>query len=410
MEVNLLTQPFDKEGSPQQFGVILIDLLKSQDPQFNRIWLVSAFADHKTILRLKPYLEDAKEHGAEIHVIVGIDLTSTSIEALQCILELDVDAKVVKNAIPAHTFHPKVFLLEATGAQAEIFVGSNNLTNGGLFGNYEATVWLSFDLKFDADKYQEILDSLSRFINPPNPITHPLTEELIETLTQRGEIVSQEAKRRSTLTTVATKETPSEYIPPSPFGSEQIPSAPPLPEEITKEIIKVAKRRQKQAAAPEEIPSTYDVTAFYMHLNKIQTASTPGEIRIPFAGRDVDPAFWGWPDKYQTKYRDRGKRERAYTEWKPLWRIIDTSEPDRVYEEEVRLYVYRERSEFRFYSNKIVELGAEEMDIVKITRCPEDADSTFQCELAHKGSKQHAEWEPYCNQTIRNSNRKYGFE
>ena len=43
------------------------------------------------------------------------------------------------NAIPRATFHPKIYLFESL-ITATLFVGSNNLTDGGFYTNYEATV------------------------------------------------------------------------------------------------------------------------------------------------------------------------------------------------------------------------------------------------------------------------------
>jgi len=51
---------------------------------------------------------------------------------------------VFKNAIRS-TFHPKIYLFRNDRA-AELLVGSGNLTEGGLFTNYEGSLRVSLDL------------------------------------------------------------------------------------------------------------------------------------------------------------------------------------------------------------------------------------------------------------------------
>lgn len=96
--------------------------------------------------------------------------------------------------------------------------------------------------------------------------------------------------------------------------------------------------------------------------------------------------------------------------WKPKWRIADLSDPSNIVikRENVRMYEYRESADFRFYSAGLKSMGADQFDIVRITRVDE-ADCVFQCELAKRGSPLHSEWSSYCTQPIRNSMRRFGY-
>lgn len=411
MNVQFLTQPFDSGGSVQRVGDILIELLISRNPLFDRVWLVSAFADQDSVVRLSPHIVASRDAGADIHVVVGIDLWSTSVEALRGILELDVDARVFMNTRKGHTFHPKLFLFEASGHRAELLIGSSNLTRGGLFKNYEAVVWISYDLPLEEGALGGVKASLERFLNPSGPTVQPLTETLIQVLVEREDIISA-AHRRRPRTPASSREHPpgEKAVPPSPFGAEAIPNAPPLPAEAARRIVRTAERRRRRVPRSERVEPSIRMIAFYLHLNRLQTPSTPGEVRIPLAGRSVDEAFWGWDNEYETEYKQRGRQRREYKTWKPIWRIADADNPDEVYDEEVRIYGYSDRGEFRFYSSRLVAMGADEFDIVRITRCTGEDMAQFQCELARHGSSTHTEWEVYCTQPMPNSDRKYGFE
>lgn len=404
MQIGIFTQPFNNDGAPQSIGSILTQLLRSRTPVFNRIWFVSAFVDQKAILRLAPHIIASKEAGADIHLIVGVDLRSMTIETLRRINSLEIDSKVFNNRSPGHTFHPKLYLFEATGQRAELLVGSNNMTNGGLYSNYEATTQISFDLPQDDAIYQANQLLLGTYLNPTGQTVQSLTEELIQILIQRGEVVSEAEKRQAQRGAGRGQRGTGtgENNPPSPFGYEAIPSPPPLPEDAVRQLVGVATRTR------QTLTEAFEITEFYMHLNRLQGTSIPGEARIPIAARRIDQDFWGWPDQYQIEIRDRGAKERQYRTWKPTWNIIDINDPLHAYLEEVRIYEYEDSADFRFYSARLVSMGANEFDIVRITRSDEE-DAVFVCELARQGTPTHTQWERYCTASVRNSRRRFGF-
>lgn len=236
MQFNIITQPYDGDGNHQTFGDKFISSLSSDNVVFSHIYIVSAFANRRAVLRLIPHLLLAKDQGTQIRITVGIDHRGTSVEALQNIISLDVDAIVFNNPVPGHTFHPKIYLVEGEEA-AELFVGSNNLTEGGLYTNYEAFTYIRFDLPSDYDIYQEVFSSLSRFINPLGSIALPLTNELLQTLIVRGDVVSESSRRfvddaiseSGLRKKILAETTPEETLPESPFQSERIPNPPHMP-------------------------------------------------------------------------------------------------------------------------------------------------------------------------------------
>lgn len=82
-----------------------------------------------------------------VEIIAGIDHGGTSAEGLQDLLDAVFPAGrviVFHNRLPV-TFHPKIYLFK-TAHTADILVGSGNLTEGGLFTNYEAAVRISLDM------------------------------------------------------------------------------------------------------------------------------------------------------------------------------------------------------------------------------------------------------------------------
>ena len=102
-------------------GEIINDLLSSQNPFYNKVWLISAFANAQAIDRLAENILASKNRGANISITVGFDVKSTSAEALQRINSLEVNSTLVHNARRGHTFHPKIYLFEFNETQKQSF-------------------------------------------------------------------------------------------------------------------------------------------------------------------------------------------------------------------------------------------------------------------------------------------------
>jgi HKD family nuclease len=382
-------------------------LLESRSPFFKEVWMVSAFANRQGLIRLLPCISKSIKAGAKFHFIIGVDQQGTSTEALKAVLSLNADAKLVKNRRVGHTFHPKIYLFEADN-RATICLGSSNLTEGGIYRNYEANILISYDLNGpDGDIYRQHKNTLSPFLNPTGTKTIQLTEEVIQALESRGDIIS-ELQKRELARKVRESSKPTASLPKSPFGGEEVPPPPPLPEQFVRTILENSQKRRPRKASSLET-QLVQCNAFYMHLTRLQGKTIPGEPRIPIAARDIAEKFWGWPDKYSVETRTTGKHPRNYKTWKPKWRIVDTADPSTVHVEDVRMYEYEDSEDFRFYSSRLVSMGADELDIVRITRISPAEEAVFQCELAKRGSPLYPEWDSYCTIPIRNSKRRFGF-
>ena len=72
------------------------------------------------------------------------------------------------------------------------------------------------------------------------------------------------------------------------------------------------------------------------------------------------------------------------------------------------MYEYEESKDFRFFSPALVHIGADAGDIVRIQRLGEP-DAEFECALAVKGTPTHADWLTYCDTTVSNSPRHFGY-
>ena len=409
MRVSYLTQPHE------QLGIHLTKLLTSP-PRPTQVVFVSAFVSLQTILRVKPLLLNLQENAVDVRLVLGTDLGGTSRETLQELLTWPTRVHLVRHRHPYHTFHPKIYLIERPSS-GTIIVGSNNLTEGGLFRNYEGAVKVDYDLPADRKDYAVARESLQRFLDPSGPTTAPLTIDLLHTLVARGEIPS-ETEARNCRNRSPTPLTNTD-APPSPFGIEDIALPPPMLADVLGPLIRTIPSRTARTSAspaqpslPSVPPAPADVfspAAFYMTLPTLQGHSIPGEARIPLLALEMAPEFWGWRREYRKDQSPRRDSNRVYWNWRPLWRIWSVENPTHVKDQVVRMYMYENSSDFRFYAKPLVNAGADQGDLVRIRRISDDNGVEYECVLARKTTPEFADWLSYCTQSVRNSNRSFGY-
>jgi len=417
MNVEYIVQP------DRQLGRILGTLL---DTSPMLVIFVSAFVGLQTIMRIKAQVSELKTNGSDIRFVLGIDLGGTSQEVLKELLSWRIDVRIVKHRIPGHTFHPKLYLFKWEN-RAEIIIGSNNITEGGFFGNYEVAAWINYDLPNDADKFEAICNELRRFLNPDGPTSYILTEALYKELVANNEVTTEEEARkgRDVSRKSYRKKKKFESAAPHLFGVEDIVPPPPLPadllERLVKEVRRQRKDRKKALAKASKKPTVITQlpindkmsdlllpAAFYMTLPTLQGDNIPGEARIPLEAIELAKEFWGWPEEYTRNVSPRAGKERVYWNWRPIWRVWSVEAPGDVSVQEVRMYMYENSSDFRFYVRPLVNAGGDLGDVVCIRRIAQ-VDAEYECVLARHGMSEYDDWIKYCTQAVRNSSRLFGY-
>ena len=213
-----------------QLGNEIAQLLADSRP-YKRIVFVSAFTALKTILRLREGILGAVAMGSTVQLTLGIDLGGTSRDVLHELLSWDCEVFIYHNPIPRATFHPKIYLFERE-SDSTLFLGSNNLTDGGLFTNYEAATQYSFTLPSDANEYNRILQPLRIFLDPSGPTVRRLNDTLIATLSARGMLTTEAESRRGRR--ISHRQSTDNDItqPPNPFTAVATHLPPLLPSGI----------------------------------------------------------------------------------------------------------------------------------------------------------------------------------
>lgn len=151
----VINQPWGGRG--ERLGDIITRLLMRENPRYDVFRACVAFAKAGGMLRLAPALQAFMNRGGHVEMVIGVDEDHTSKQALELVLRYSTAAFVFHN--PGATFHPKMYLVEILDEQATVFVGSSNLTVGGLFTNYEANLGVEFDLRMAVERgtYESLL-------------------------------------------------------------------------------------------------------------------------------------------------------------------------------------------------------------------------------------------------------------
>lgn len=152
--------------------------------------------------------------------VVGVSRhqKNTSVQGLQHLLPLCEEIWVYNNESPTSTFHPKVYIFEKTGDKATVFVGSSNLTAGGLYTNYEVNSCSHYDLteSSQAAAFSTVKKMFEAYSNPSD-FCKVLTPEYLQELYRDGYLSNEETEPRGVFEVSESEEEKKRK-----FGSKRI--------------------------------------------------------------------------------------------------------------------------------------------------------------------------------------------
>jgi hypothetical protein len=140
MRIELIHQP---DATSDNLYSFVADALAST--WANRFVAVTAWANFRGLARLVPGLRAFRGRPTSgiADIILGIDEGGATEQGLR-LAAAEFDHSYVFSSSDERTFHPKVYFV--TGAShARLLIGSNNLTPGGLFFNFEAALAMELD-------------------------------------------------------------------------------------------------------------------------------------------------------------------------------------------------------------------------------------------------------------------------
>jgi len=377
----------------------------------NESWLefraAIAFVKRSGTKHIKKALADFSGR-ARVRLSVGIDSGGTSAEGLRDLLDsLDGrgEAWIFHNA-GSSTFHPKIYLFKNDDA-ADLVVGSGNLTEGGIYTNYEASVRVTLDLGTEEHValLAQIEEFLDGFCRKQEGLSYVLDGELLARLISDGEVPTEAQARE--VEEGRGKKTDGTEVRTSIFKRVGVPAAPQvrrelpdLPEEaFAEEEVVVEEPPPADAQA-----GTYDV--FLMTLQKTDvgvgqttagTSRRSPEIFIPLSARDADPVFWGWSSQFVADAAKPGKMDRFGVKMRIGTAIVD-----------VNMMTWPDKHDFRLRSEHLRSAGSIG-DILKIERANGSSGFTYYVEIIPQGTVEYGGYLARCINPVRNSFKRWGY-
>lgn len=135
------------------------DLISHLGHGAKRLRVLVAWAKVSGLARIELSISSFRTAGGHTQIILGADANGATWEGLEAAKRIFDEAYLFHDP-GVRTFHPKVYILESEDS-AVVWIGSSNLTRGGLFQNYEADVALDLDLSLDDDA--DFLRSIDKY-------------------------------------------------------------------------------------------------------------------------------------------------------------------------------------------------------------------------------------------------------
>ncbi len=327
-------------------------------------------------------------------VVVGVDLRGTSVEGLSGLLA-SVGRRGAVFAFhneSSSTFHPKLYIFR-NSSRAEVLVGSNNLTEGGLFTNYEAAAVVRLDLADPqhAEALNQLDADMASWMDDQTPYSMRLDRRQLTELEAQGYIVRESERGASPATPPRTPTAGTERA--ALFGSHQF-RAP-------------ARRRVQDTAGEAPTgPAGPTNRGFVMTLQRTDVGIgqvTPGasrrspEVFIPLAARDYSPSFWGWPALFVPDPSRTGKLDRTGVAFRLGTATVH-----------VNMMTWPVKHDFRLRSEPLRSAG-NIGDILRLEMAPSGAPYDYYAEVVPLGTSLHSFFLALCSEAVRNSQKRWGY-
>lgn len=187
---------FYNQPLAHRFGT---ELLQHVDPAIAPHWdlldIAVAWVRASGMAHLSERFGIFLRNGGVLSFVVGIDLKNTTREGLQSLLDLEQYGRCetyVYHNESGSVFHPKLYLFR-NQHEARLIVGSNNLTQAGLYTNVEAG--LQLDRRLNDPVVKQALDALATWRDTNTRLAVRLNAAFLAQLSADGYILDERTSR-----------------------------------------------------------------------------------------------------------------------------------------------------------------------------------------------------------------------
>ncbi len=268
---------FYNQPIAHRFGRSLIGSIESGE--WERIEVAVAWVRRSGTRHIKPCLAKFLATGGTAKFTVGIDIENTSKEGLDDLIELqdvgDCESYIYHNEANA-TFHPKVYLFQ-NKSRTRLIVGSNNITEAGLYVNTEAG--LQIEAAGNDSLVVEVREALASWRDPSIGFAKRLDRTLLKDLVALGYVMPEailRGRRRHSITEAKAKRLKTKR---SLFPSLNVSVPPPPSPLITREqiagtvlLMRVRRASETARRTQVQIPIRVIRTKFFKGVTEIVSA------------------------------------------------------------------------------------------------------------------------------------------
>lgn len=225
-----------------RFGTTLINLLQSG--VWTSLDVTVAWVRASGITHLAPALSGFLKNGNAVRITVGIDFDNTTQEGLDDLLALQQYGQIsvfVHHNEAGGIFHPKLYLFQ-NATDAKLIVGSNNLTEAGLYQNAEAG--LELDTTVDNQVIVSVRDAIESWRDTKLGLARELNTAFLHELVSHG-YIRNEATLKAQSAARRAESAPKKGSAKKLFGSVAV-TPPKQP---------VSTKTKSSAAAPTKKPT-----------------------------------------------------------------------------------------------------------------------------------------------------------
>ncbi len=251
---------------------------------YSFLQILVAYAKASGIDLLTDAINTFRKASGRVEAYIGIDQKNTTADALFKLFSLCDKLYVIHDQAFAQTYHPKLYLLSNSDS-AWLAVGSNNLTRGGLFTNFESSVIQVLDRSAFQDKqiYEAVQAALQDYCD--SSLMREITSvENINALFQKGLVTTEQESRLGVRKSSISN--------PGGFGHRPVP---PIPVPADKVIVPVGLFGGNGSdVTPKLSPGIVPADSIQEHGDSVVTAQ--GLFNAE-RGRDLEETYWFYAGK-----------------------------------------------------------------------------------------------------------------
>ena len=296
--MKVLNQPWDGRMDDE------LNALMLQNPKFDKVFIAVAFVKRSGVRRIGPALTSFTQSGSDVEVVAGIDHLGTSRQGLEELQSAGAKVSIFHDNVLNRTFHTKLYLFERSGSEAVVYLGSSNLTAGGLYSNYETNTCYNFNLGNPAElaDYQ----SFKQVFDTAQKLSHRLTPALLADLVQRVWLSDENVGFSVTNTTPGQSAGMSSSVPApvqSPFPRISVPMAPRLSRILSVTTVSAQQNNVANVAGSvvANALNVQSISTLIINLTYRDISTKGGkspDIQITKEVRNANQNFWQWPFRF----------------------------------------------------------------------------------------------------------------